>query len=44
MSRLHEVLNLIEIIRDSFPNSIEVYTKGSCVQFAPNPKYSLSKG
>jgi short subunit dehydrogenase-like uncharacterized protein len=34
MSRLHEVLNLIEIIRDSFPNSIEVYTKGSCVQFA----------
>ena len=29
-----KILNLIEIIRESFPKAIEVYTKGSCVQFA----------
>lgn len=34
MNRVQDVLILIELIRNSFPNSVEIYTKGSCVQFA----------
>jgi len=29
-----EILNLIQIIRESFSNAEKVYTSGSCVQFA----------
>lgn len=29
-----QVLKLIQRIRNSFSNSVEVYTKGSCVKFA----------
>lgn len=34
MNKHEEILNLIRVIRDSFPNSVEVYTKGSCIRFA----------
>lgn len=37
MDKVHrriEILSLIKVIRDSFPNAVEVYTKGSCFQFA----------
>lgn len=34
MNKHYEILNLIRIIRESFPNSVEVYTKGSCIRFA----------
>lgn len=34
MSQHKEILSLIELIRESFPSSVEVYTKGSCLQFA----------
>lgn len=34
MERYKEILNLIKVIRESFPNAVEVYTKGSCVRFA----------
>lgn len=29
-----EVLKTIELIRDSFNGSVEIYTKGSCIKFA----------
>lgn len=29
----NSVLRLIQIIRESFPESVEVYTEGSCFQF-----------
>ena len=33
MATLNEVLNLIKLIRESFPDAEKVYTQGSCVQF-----------
>lgn len=30
----NEILSTIEVIRDSFEGSVDVYTKGSCVKFA----------
>ena len=30
----HKILKIIKRIRDSFDDSIKVYTKGSCVKFA----------
>lgn len=39
-----DILYLIKLIRDSFKNSIEVYTKGSCVKFCMILKYIFPKG
>lgn len=33
MTKHRQILNFIEIIRDSFPQATEVYTSGSCFQF-----------
>lgn len=34
MNKYIEILNLIRVIRESFPQSVEVYTQGSCFRFA----------
>jgi hypothetical protein len=34
VSKYIEILNLIRVIRESFPQSVEVYTQGSCFRFA----------
>lgn len=32
--KYHEITKFIKLVRESFPNAVEVYTKGSCVRFA----------
>ena len=38
------ILKVIELIRDSFDGSVEVYTQGSCTKFAMILKYLFPDG
>lgn len=38
------IIKFIELVMDSFENSVEVYTKGSCVQFCLMLKYVFPEG
>ena len=39
-----DILKTIELIRESFDESVEVYTKGSCVRFALILKHIYPQG
>lgn len=39
-----DILKVIELIRDSFDGSVEVYTHGSCTKFAMILKYIFPDG
>lgn len=39
-----KILSFIELIRDSVPNSVEVFTKGNCGSFARILLYAFPEG
>ena len=44
MENVNDILKTIDLIRDSFSNSVNVYTKGSCVKFAMILKHLYPEG
>ena len=44
MENVNHILKTIDLIRDSFSNSVNVYTKGSCVKFAMILKHLYPEG